>query len=51
MQKDTRKMKKIMSTSRFFLLSLALVASATAVYGLGRRTRPSGETPARRRFA
>ncbi|MBL8407210.1 MAG: hypothetical protein ABTS16_06565 [Candidatus Accumulibacter phosphatis] len=28
-----------MSTSRFFLLSLALVASATAVYGLGRRTR------------
>ncbi len=28
-----------MSTSRFFLLSLALVASATAVYCLGRRTR------------
>ncbi|KFB67208.1 MAG: hypothetical protein CAPSK01_003325 [Candidatus Accumulibacter vicinus] len=32
-------MKKTMSTSRFFLLSLALVASATAAYGLGRRTR------------
>lgn len=28
-----------MSTSRFFLLTLALVASATAAYGLGRRTR------------
>jgi len=28
-----------MSTSRFLLLSLALVAGATAAYGLGRRTR------------
>jgi hypothetical protein len=28
-----------MSTSRFLLLSLALVASATVAYGLGRRTR------------
>lgn len=28
-----------MSTSRFVLLSLALIASATAAYGLGRRTR------------